>query len=154
MNDTFWTSIWCFWLRNWYKTAQIYTKIHVYVIFYKSCRFKQIIFSKYETNLRISGLLLLCLFNLYLAFSIDITDNIITFNPYSPYYVTGTSANHVIYVCTTWQRCCTIIGWSYSDVIQTICKNNINYIYSKRKIKIKKIIIGANLRFSGSSCGI
>jgi len=25
-------------------------------------------------------------------------------------------ANHVIYVCTTWQRCFTIIGWSYSDV--------------------------------------
>ena len=83
------------------KLCQNYTKADICQILYKSSRFKQIIFSKYETNLRISGLLLLCLFNFYLAFSIDITDNIITFNPYSPYYVTGTSANHVIYVCTT-----------------------------------------------------
>ena len=82
------------------KLCQIYTKIHL--CNFVSCRFKQIIFSKYETNLkktsscrnlRISGLLLLYSFNFYFAFLIDIIDNIITFNPYCPYYVTRTSAN-------------------------------------------------------------
>ena len=56
------------------KLCQIYTKIHIYAILYKSCRFKQIIFSKF-------------------AFLIGIIDHINTFNPYSPYYVTSTSAN-------------------------------------------------------------
>ena len=46
----------------------------MYAILYKSCRFKQIIFSKF-------------------AFLIGIIDHINTFNPYSPYYVTITSAN-------------------------------------------------------------
>ena len=46
----------------------------MYAILYKSCRFKQIIFSKF-------------------AFLIGIIDHINTFNPYSPYYVTSTSAN-------------------------------------------------------------
>ena len=46
---------------------------------------------------------------------------------------------------------CTAIGWSLGDVIRTILtiSNYINYIYQKCKIKVK-IIIGANLRFSGS----
>ena len=80
------------------KLCQIYMKI--YAILYKSCRFKQLIFSKYKTNLkktisyknlRISGLLLLYF---HFSFFIDIIDNIITFNPYSPYYVPmRTSAN-------------------------------------------------------------
>ena len=34
------------------KLCQIYTKIHIYAILYNGCRFKQIIFSKYETNLK------------------------------------------------------------------------------------------------------
>ena len=34
------------------KLCQIYTKIHIYAILYKGCRFKQIIFSKYETNIK------------------------------------------------------------------------------------------------------
>ena len=61
---------------------------------------------------------------------------------------------HVISVCIMWKQYCTVIGWSYGDVIRTmrtIFNNIINNIYSK--CKIKKIIIGANLRFSGS-CGI
>ena len=79
------------------KLCQKYTKMHIYTILYKSNRFKQIIFSKYPTNLKtiishmsliISGLLLLYFF-LHVAFLLDIIDN----SPYSPYYVTGTSAN-------------------------------------------------------------
>ena len=31
------------------KLCKIYTKGHIFAILYKSCRFKQIIFSKYET---------------------------------------------------------------------------------------------------------
>ena len=34
------------------KLCQIYTEIHIYAILYKSCRFKQINFRKYETNLK------------------------------------------------------------------------------------------------------
>ena len=34
------------------KLCQIYTKIHKHAILYKSCRFKQIIFSKYASNLQ------------------------------------------------------------------------------------------------------
>mgnify|MGYP000144096134 CR=1 FL=1 len=50
------------------KRRQLYTKIHIYTILYKSCSFKQIIYNNYATNLkttisqrslRISGLLLL-----------------------------------------------------------------------------------------------
>ena len=79
------------------KLCQIYTKIHIYAILYKSCRIKQIIFNKYATNLkttisdrclRILGLLLF-----YFVFLIDIIDNIITNSPYNPYYVTRTLAN-------------------------------------------------------------
>ena len=33
-------------------SREIYTKIHIYAILYKGCRFKQIIFSKYETNIK------------------------------------------------------------------------------------------------------
>ena len=78
-------------MRNWYKTVSN---------FYDSI--KQIILKKYATNLkttifhrslRISGLLLLSFFNFYFAFLIDIIDNIITYSPYSLYYVTRTSAN-------------------------------------------------------------
>ena len=82
------------------KLCQIYTKMHIYAILYKSFSVKQIIIHKYATNLkttishrnlRISGLLLLYF---HFSFLIDIIDNIITFNPYSPYYVTmSTSAN-------------------------------------------------------------
>ena len=50
------------------KLCQVYTQIHRYAILYKSCSIKQIIFNKYETNLKkiishrslkISGLFLL-----------------------------------------------------------------------------------------------
>ena len=70
---------------------------------------KQIIFNNYATNLktilshrslRISGLL-----TLYFLFCIlvDTIDNIITYSPYSPYYVTRTSANGstVLYIICT-----------------------------------------------------
>ena len=79
------------------KLCQVFTKIHIYPILYKSCSIKQIIYSKYATNLkmtishrslRISGLLLSQFFILHFAFSIDVIDNIITYSPYSPYYVT------------------------------------------------------------------
>jgi len=33
-------------------SQEIYTKIHIYAILYKSCSIKQIIFNKYETNLK------------------------------------------------------------------------------------------------------
>jgi len=84
------------------KLYQNYTKTDICQILYKSCRAKQIIFNNYETNLKtiishrslsISGLLLLYLFNFYFAFFIDIIDNILTYSPYRPYYVTITSAN-------------------------------------------------------------
>jgi len=80
------------------KLCQIYTKIYIYAISYKSFNIILIIFSKYTTNLkmtishrslRISGLLLFFFF----AFLIDINDKIITYSPYCPYYVTRTSAN-------------------------------------------------------------
>ena len=32
--------------------CQMYTKIHIYAILYKRCNMKQIIFQKYETNLK------------------------------------------------------------------------------------------------------
>ena len=74
---------------------------------FKISRFKQIIFRKYATNLKtiisdrslgISDFLLLYFF---FAFLIDLIDNIISFSPYSPYYVTRTSANgKVVY----WSR--------------------------------------------------
>ena len=72
------------------KLCQNYKKIHIYIYI-----FKQIIFSKYATNLktiifhrslRLSGLLLLFLF----CILIDIFDNIIA---YSPNHVNRTSAN-------------------------------------------------------------
>ena len=78
------------------KLCQIYTKIHIYAISYKSCNIILIIFSKYATNLkmtishrslRISGLLL------FFFILIDINDKIITYSPYCPYYVPRTSAN-------------------------------------------------------------
>ena len=85
------------------KLYQIFTKIHINAILSKRCSIKQIIFNKYETNLktiishrslRISGLLLLYFFNFNFTFWIDTIDNIITYSPYSPYYVTKiTSAN-------------------------------------------------------------
>ena len=76
------------------KLCPKYAKMNIYTILYKSNRFKQIIFSKYPTNLKtilsqrslkISGLLILYFF-LHVAFLIDIIDN----SPYSAYYVTGT----------------------------------------------------------------
>ena len=54
--------------RNWYKTVKLISKIHIYAILYKNWSIKQIIFNKYETNmkmtishrnLKISGLRLL-----------------------------------------------------------------------------------------------
>ena len=132
------------------KLCQIYMKI--YAILYKSCRFKQLIFSKYKTNLkktisyknlRISGLLLLYF---HFSFFIDIIDNIITFNPYSrvtsPWVLqpmTVQHAGHAISVCTMCERYCPVIGWSYCYVIRTIrikCNNFIEYIYEKWKMKI------------------
>ena len=88
--------------RNWYKTVSFYTKIHIYAFLYKCYSIKQFIFNKYETNLKtisshrtliISGFLLLKFLKFDFAFLIDIIDNIITYNPYSLYYVTRTSAN-------------------------------------------------------------
>ena len=85
--------------ENGYKTMSNLCKYVCMQFFYKSSRFKQIIFYKYASNLKmiishrnliISGLLLLELFNFCFAFLIDIIDNIIA---YSPYYVTITSAN-------------------------------------------------------------
>ena len=57
--------------------CQIYTKINIYAILYKSSRFKHIIFSKLATNLK----------------TIISHINIFTYSPYSPYYVTRISAN-------------------------------------------------------------
>ena len=59
--------------------CQIYAKIHINAIMYKSCSIKQIKFNKHETNLK-TIISQVCLLNRY----------IIT---YSPYYVTRTSAN-------------------------------------------------------------
>ena len=84
--------------ENGYKTMSNLCKYVCMQFFYKSSRFKQIIFNKYANNLKmiishrnliISGLLLLELFNFCFAFLIHIIDNIITHSPYSLYYVTG-----------------------------------------------------------------
>ena len=79
------------------KLCQMYTKIHIYAILYKSCRIKQIIFNKYATNLKTTisdrSLRILGLLLFYFVFLIDIIDNIITNSPYNPYYVTRTLAN-------------------------------------------------------------
>ena len=142
------------------KLCQNSAKIHIYIytIFYKSSRYKQIIiFNKYATNLktiishrglRISGLLLLQFLDFYFAFLVDIIDNIITYSPYSPYYVTRTSANGSALSLScdseteiTWPVYCTAIGFSSGDLIQTVrtkCYNIINYIYCKCKKKYKK----------------
>ena len=62
--------------------CQNYAKIHINAIMYKSCSIKQIKFNKHETNLKtISSQV--CLLNRY----------IIIYSPYSPYYITRTSAN-------------------------------------------------------------
>ena len=67
--------------------CQIYAKIHINAIMYKSCSIKQIKFNKHETNLKtISSQV--CLLNRY----------IIIYSPYSPYYITRTSANDSIIV--------------------------------------------------------
>ena len=70
------------------------------------------------------------------------TWNIITLNPYSPYYVTRSSAfgSAVNWSCDlhTRQWYCTVIGWSSGDIIQkTICNDIINYIYLNAKSKSK-----------------
>jgi len=79
------------------KLCQMYTKIHIYAILYKSCRIKQIILNKYATNLKTTisdrSLRILGLLLFYFVFLIDIIDNIITNSPYNPYYVTRTLAN-------------------------------------------------------------
>ena len=103
MNHTYKTSILCFCLKKLTKKlCQNYTKTGICQILYKSCSIKQIIFNNYATNLKttishsnlkISGLLLLYIFNFYFASSINIIDNIITYYPFSPYNVTSTSAN-------------------------------------------------------------
>ena len=46
---------------------------------------------------------------------------------------------HEISVCIMWKQYCSVIGWSSGDVIRTVCDNIISYIYSKWKIKIKKL---------------
>ena len=39
--------------RNWYKTvSNVYKNLYIYKISYKNSRFKQVIFSKYATNLK------------------------------------------------------------------------------------------------------
>ena len=67
------------------KLYQNYTKIHIYTILYRNCSIKQIIFNKYETNLkttifhknlRISGLLLLWFYIFNLTFFKDLFNNI------------------------------------------------------------------------------
>ena len=83
------------------KLCQNYTKIHIYTILYTSSRFKQIIFSKYATNLKTSmsqepeylRFALFIIFNFYFAVLIDKIDNIITYSPYNPYYFTRNLAN-------------------------------------------------------------
>ena len=84
------------------KLCQIYTKIHIYAILYKSSIIKQIIFHKYETNLKTNDDIPQKSenlrfapesFNFYFAFLIDIIDDIITYSPDTQYYVTITSAN-------------------------------------------------------------
>ena len=81
------------------KLCQVYTKIHMFAILNKSCSIKQIIFSKYKTNLKttisyrslsISGLLLL-----YFLFAIWIDILIILLNIVRIVRITspGTSAN-------------------------------------------------------------
>ena len=72
------------------KLCQIYTKINIYAILYQSYSIKQIIFNKDAINLKTTiSHRSLRIF----AFLIDIIDNIIIYSPYSPYYVTRTSAN-------------------------------------------------------------
>ena len=74
------------------KLCQNYTKIHTYTNLYKSSRYKQIIFSKYATNLKMiesQGYN----FSFNFAFLIEIIDNIISYSSYSPYYVTRAAAN-------------------------------------------------------------
>ena len=97
--------------------------MYIYAILYKSCSITQIIFNKYANktenddipqphrSLRISGLLLLCFF--YVAFLLDIIENIITYCPYCRYYVTRTSVNgSAVYWSRDFRlyRYCTSIG--------------------------------------------
>ena len=146
------------------KLCQIFTKIHLYAILYKSWSIKQIIFNKYAMNLkttishrslRISGFLILYFF-FYFAFIIDVIDNTFTYSPYSPYYVTITAANDSVVLLSRG----TDGNHQYSalpltetgDVIRTIwikCNNIINYIYKKCKIKINNYNRSKSKIFSG-----
>ena len=125
------------------KLCQIYTKIHIYAILFKS----YILNRSYSTNTKPIWKLLyptgawesqvFCCYNFFnfdFALWIDIIDNIIKYSSYRPYYVTRTSTNdmqyhcHVIQTEITWTVYCTAIGWSYVDVIWTIHKYTTNLI--------------------------
>jgi len=84
------------------KLRSNYTKIHKYAILYKSCSIKQIISTNtqpirkghYPTEAWESQVCWFYIFlNFYFAFLFDIIYNIITYSPYSPYFVTRPSSN-------------------------------------------------------------
>ena len=124
--------------RNWYKTvSNLYENSYI-CIFYKSFSIKQIIFSKSATNLKTTSLRISDYnFYFYSEFLIDIIDNIITYSPYSLYYVTRTSANDsaVSLSCDTDGNHVTRVlnghwlkfWWRNTDY--TDCNNIINYNY-------------------------
>ena len=105
------------------KLCQNYTKTYMYL--YNSCSIKQIIFSKYATNLKTTISHSLKISDL-LLFVLDIIDNIITYSLYSSFYVTRTSTNGsaVYWLRDTdgdmWQRYYTAIGGSSGNIILTI----------------------------------
>jgi len=73
------------------KLCQNYTKTGISQILYKSYSIKQIKFNNYATNLKTTcWKSQVCSIYNYLIFILHF---IITFYPYSPYYVTSTSAN-------------------------------------------------------------
>ena len=124
----------------------------MYANLYKSCSIKQIIFSKYGTNLkttmshrrlRISGLLILYFL---FAFSIKIIDIIITsVYPYSLYCVTRTSANgSAVYWSRDfrlYQNCIYEFSFNFDTVLYQFLKTGTLDRYFMRIVK--------SLRFSG-----
>ena len=89
--------------------------------------------------------------NFYFAFLIDKIDNIITYSPYTLYYVTRTC---LIQTKVTWPVYCTAIGWSSGDVIRTYWLYEIilSNISIKMQNKIFLYTIGAHLRAKLSVC--
>ena len=116
---------------------QIYTKIYIYKLFYKNLRFKQIIFSKYATNLKTTishrslnnlGLLLLLLeFNNF-SFLIHIIDNII---------ITSGSCDQ------SFHQNCTIrytpFYFSLNSPFKSLHKTNLNIFFKSIKMNFTNI---------------